>query len=174
MILALIIFAGAIILDQVTKLLFYGKELALLPGFVGILSANGLNTGMAWGMLAGKTGSVIILACFTVITLALLTWLMIRYRREMPRVMQISIAMIAGGAAGNLIDRIALGGVRDFINFEFMEFPIFNVADIFVTCGGILLGVILLFTRTGRRFAELFFADDKKKKGGNAEGENKA
>ena len=82
----------------------------------------------------------------------------------MPALMQTAICMICGGAVGNLIDRVALGGVRDFINFEFVDFPVFNVADIFVTCGGILLGVTLVFTRGGRRFAETVLGEDDKKK----------
>lgn len=157
------IFVFAIVSDQVTKYLLFGKELPLLPGIVGIRSPEGLNTGMAWGLLGGKTGSVIFLACFTALTLAVIIWLVLRYRRSMPAILQISLAMVAGGAVGNLIDRIALGGVRDFICAEFIDFPIFNVADMFVTCGGILLAAALLFTRPGRAFAAEFFAEDDKK-----------
>ena len=162
--LVIAIFVFAIVSDQVTKYLLYGKELALLPGFIGILSPAGLNTGMAWGLLGGKTGSVIFLSLFTALTLGILIWLLVKYRKVMPNIIKIPLAMIAGGAVGNLIDRIALGGVRDFIHTEFIDFPIFNVADCFVTCGGILLAVALLFTRPGRGFAELFFAEDDKKK----------
>jgi len=163
MVLVIAIIVFAVVSDQLTKLLLYGKELALLPGVVGIFSPEGLNTGMAWGLLGGKTGSVIILSCFTVITLAVLIYLLVRWRGIMPTVIKIALAMVAGGAIGNLIDRVALGGVRDFIHTEFIDFPIFNVADIFVTCGGILLAIALLFTRAGHRFANEFFKEDKPK-----------
>lgn len=158
------IFVFAIAADQITKALLYGKQLALLPGVVGVYPVKGLNTGMAWSLLGGTKGSVILLSAVTLLTLAALTYLYIRCRRQMPKAIQIALGMICGGAVGNLIDRIALGGVRDFINFEFVDFPVFNVADIFVTCGGILLGAALLFTRGGHRFAELVFAEDNNKK----------
>ncbi len=158
------VFVFFVAADQATKLLLYGRELALIPGVVGILSPGELNRGMAWGMLSDKAGSVIILSAVTILTCAILAALYFKYRRQMPGAIAIALAMILGGAVGNLIDRIVLGGVRDFIHTEFMEFPIFNVADIGVTCGGILLAVTLLLTKPGHRFAELLFADDKKKK----------
>lgn len=153
----------AVASDQVSKALLYGKQLALIPGVIGVNSASELNTGMAWGLLGGKTGSVILLSVFTFITLGILTYAYIRYRKIMPGAIAAAMAMIAGGAIGNLIDRIALGGVRDFIEFQFVSFPIFNVADIFVTCGGVLLGVMLVLTKRGRGFAEKVFAEDDKK-----------
>ncbi len=158
------IFVFAIASDQATKILLYGKELPLLPGILSIRSPEELNTGMAWGLLGGKTGSVVILSVFTVVTLAVIVFILVKYRRIMPALVKIPLAMIAGGAVGNLIDRIALGGVRDFICTDFIDFPIFNVADCFVTCGGILLGVALIFTRPGRRFMQEFFAEDDKKR----------
>lgn len=151
--------------DQVTKLLLYGKELALIPGIIRISSPGGLNRGMAWGMLNDTAWGVVILSVVTVVTVGILLALYFKYRRATPMAIQIALAMIIGGAIGNLIDRIALGGVRDFICTEFIEFPIFNVADIGVTCGGILLGITLLFTKAGHKFAETVFADDKKPRG---------
>lgn len=57
----------------------------------------------------------------------------------------VCLAMIAGGAIGNLIDRIATGAVTDMIRLEFINFPVFNVADCFVTTGCILLILYVLF-----------------------------
>ena len=54
-------------------------------------------------------------------------------------------SLIVGGALGNFIDRICLGGVRDFIELKFIEFPIFNFADVFLTCGVICYLVYLIF-----------------------------
>ena len=53
--------------------------------------------------------------------------------------------MIAGGGLGNQIDRIFRGEVIDFLNFQFIDFPIFNVADCFVTVGCLLAGISILF-----------------------------
>ena len=174
MLLFILIIVFAVAADQLSKLLLYGKTLALIPKVVGVVRTSGLNTGAAWGLFGGKTGSVIALCCFSVITLAALVYVFVRYRGIMPKGIQIALAMICGGAVGNLIDRVILGGVRDFINFEFVEFPVFNVADIFVTCGGVLLGVALLFTKSGRAFAGEFFKEDKKQKPADPDTEAKA
>lgn len=64
----------------------------------------------------------------------------------------VCLAMIAGGALGNLIDRVVSGAVTDMIRLEFVNFPVFNVADCFVTTGCALLIVYVLFS-TGRKNA---------------------
>ena len=66
------------------------------------------------------------------------------------------VAVFAGGL-GNMIDRLRLGYVVDMIELEFMEFPVFNVADCFITCGCILLMLHLIF------FNKEFWKDEKKK-----------
>jgi signal peptidase II len=55
------------------------------------------------------------------------------------------VLFIAAGAVGNLIDRLVLGYVVDFFYFELIDFPIFNVADIYVTCATIILALLILF-----------------------------
>ena len=67
------------------------------------------------------------------------------------------IAAIYGGGLGNMIDRIRFGYVVDMIETQFMDFPVFNVADCFITCGCILLMVHLVF------FNKQFWKDEKKK-----------
>lgn len=64
-------------------------------------------------------------------------------------------AVLAGGAAGNLIDRILRGYVVDFIYFSLIDFPVFNVADIYV-CGGIALVLIVIFKYKDGDFSFLF------------------
>ena len=92
----------------------------------------------------------------------------------MTKLMAISFAFVIGGAIGNLIDRIALGFVRDFICTEFISFPVFNVADAFVTCGAILLGVLLIFTKKGHAFYNSLFDGKEKKTAPAKEEENGA
>jgi signal peptidase II len=65
------------------------------------------------------------------------------------------IAAIYGGGLGNMIDRVRLGFVVDMIETEFMEFPVFNVADCFITCGCIALMASILFNKE-------FWKDEKK------------
>ena len=78
-------------------------------------------------------------------------------RADLEKVLQkkfelVCLAMIAGGALGNLIDRVVSGAVTDMIRLEFVNFPVFNVADCFVTTGCALLIVYVLFS-TGRKNA---------------------
>ncbi len=157
--LAIVLFAvGA---DQLTKMLIFGNNAEIIKGVVSFRSVE--NRGVAWGFLSNKEGSMlIVISVFTVIMIGLMIWIVIKYRKSMSVPLMIAFAAVVGGAIGNLIDRIALGFVRDFICTEFIDFPVFNVADCFVTCGGILLGVILLFTKSGRRFLNALFPEKKK------------
>ena len=161
--LAIVLFAvGA---DQLTKLFLFAadgsRDRGLISGVVRIHSVR--NKGVAWGFLSNKEGSMlVVISIFTVIVIALTVWIVIKYRKHMSTLLQIACAAVVGGAIGNLIDRIALGYVRDFICTEFIDFPVFNVADCFVTCGGILLGILLLFTKSGRAFMNVLFPDKKK------------
>lgn len=147
--------------DQLTKLLIYGKDAEVIKGFICFRSVE--NRGVAWGFLSNKEGSMlIVITVFTVIVIGLMVYIVIKYRKSMSLALQIASAAVVGGAIGNLIDRIALGYVRDFICTEFIDFPIFNVADCFVTCGGILLGIMLLFTKSGHEFMNAVFPEKKK------------
>ena len=69
--------------------------------------------------------------------------------------------MIASGAVGNMIDRVSLGYVVDFFYFKLIDFPIFNVADIYVSVSCVLLAVLLVFFYKDQDFA--FLSRSKKK-----------
>lgn len=159
--LAIVLFCTG--MDQLTKALIFGHDSPVIPGFIKFASVE--NHGMVWGFMNGAKGMMIAVTVFTVFVIALLVFLTVQYRKHMGTLMQIALAAITGGAIGNLIDRIALGFVRDFICTEFIEFPVFNVADCFVTCGAILLGVILIFTKRGHEFMNAVFPDEKKDQG---------
>ena len=61
------------------------------------------------------------------------------------------MAAIAGGGIGNMIDRLVSGSVTDMIKFDFVEFPVFNVADCFITVGCIALLIYILFFDRGKK-----------------------
>lgn len=101
------------------------------------------NRGAAFGILQGQKSVFIVI---TVIILAVVVYIYAR----MPVtkkfiVMRILILLIAAGAVGNFIDRIRQGYVVDFFYFSAINFPIFNVADIYVTCAAVLLILTVLF-----------------------------
>ena len=68
-------------------------------------------------------------------------------KRPKNKLLLLSLSMIASGGIGNLIDRIRFGYVVDFLDFRLINFPIFNVADIFVTVGAALFIALLLFSK---------------------------
>lgn len=135
-------------LDQFTKALtvakipLYGKA-PLLPGILELTHVQ--NFGAAFSSLQGMRW--LFLAVFLVLT-GLIFWE--RFRKPLPftTLDRWLIACIYGGGLGNMIDRVRLGYVVDMIHTEFMEFPVFNVADCFISCGCILLILhLLIFNR---------------------------
>ena len=132
--------------DLVTKhLVSTGMELnstiTVIPGVFDLTYI--INRGAAWGMLAGKQA---LLSVFTFIVLAALVFYAVKKRKEIGRLELVSIAMIVGGGIGNLIGRVFDGYVVDFINIRFVSFfNIFNIADIGITVGCLLLVISVLF-----------------------------
>lgn len=98
------------------------------------------NSGIAFGMFAGQNFPFYI---FSIVAALAVFWLWSRHPRlDVPR--QWSLALILGGAMGNLVDRVRVGEVTDFILLAWRghEFPVFNVADMCVTCGVILFALV--------------------------------
>ena len=146
--------------DQLTKILIFEHNMPFIRGFIKFESTR--NYGMVWGFMNGVKGFTVIISVITLIVIGALILAIIKYRKHMNAGIMICLTAIIGGAIGNLIDRIALGYVRDFICTEFIEFPIFNVADCFVTCGAIALGALLLFTKRGHELFNAVFPEEKK------------
>ncbi|MBR4079977.1 MAG: signal peptidase II, partial [Christensenellaceae bacterium] len=141
-----IIIGLAVLLDQLTKI---WATTALAEGAITIipkvLDFNYFeNTGAAFSMLSSGTW---FLSAVSAIMSIVLLFIIFKYRNKMPRFVSIMLAFLASGAIGNLIDRLFAGYVVDFIEFTFVNFAVFNVADIYVTCSAIALGVYLIFTK---------------------------
>ncbi len=138
------VIAGVIGLDQLTKWLavvcLQGQ--ASFPLWKGVLHFTYVeNTGMAFGMLKDHRWVFMV---FSTIAIVALSVYLFRFRPE-GKWMQISMAMIIGGGIGNMIDRIFLGYVVDFIDFTLINFAVFNVADSFVCVGaGIMILCLVL------------------------------
>ena len=152
-----LIFAVLFAADLITKaticpaVVEAGGIMEFIPGLIRFEYTR--NTGMAWGMLSNAT---LILTIISLVTCFALGIFIFKMQKKMPTAIRLALLLILAGAAGNLYDRIFLGYVRDFIAFDFMNFPIFNFADSCVTIGGILLVVSLIFTRSGREFYKNF------------------
>lgn len=100
------------------------------------------NTGGAWSMLSDNT---VLLTVFSAIcSVGLIVYLF--FIKKESKLLRLGIVFFAAGGIGNLYDRIVFGYVRDFISTVFMEFPIFNVADSFITVGAALVIISLVIT----------------------------
>ena len=146
--LILTVFALAVAgIDQFTKYLtvtgipLYG-HVDFIPGVVGLTYVQ--NTGAAWSMLQGMRWFFVIL--FLILT-ALILWEYFKAPMPFSKFDRWCIAAIYGGGLGNMIDRARLGYVVDMIQTEFMEFPVFNLADCFITCGCILFIARMMFNK---------------------------
>ncbi len=157
------IFIFFIAMDQLSKSLAVnmlgqvGAVQSFIPHFIRFEYRE--NTGMAWGLLPNARVYFIIV---TLILAAFLVFLLVRYRKLLPKLSKVALTVILSGAIGNLIDRIFLGYVRDFIAFDFIAFPVFNIADCCVTIGAVLLAVSLLLTKPGKDFIRQIDSNDKK------------
>ncbi|MBU5481486.1 signal peptidase II [Blautia sp. MSJ-19] len=141
--------AGILVLvfaDQLTKYLAITrlKGTSGIPLIPGILELQYLeNRGMAFGMLQGRQ---ILFIGLCTLFLIFLFWFFFKVPKTAFYCPLILIgAILAGGAAGNFIDRIFRGYVVDFIYIALIDFPVFNLADIYVVCGGIVLVFLVLF-----------------------------
>ncbi|MDR0381033.1 MAG: signal peptidase II [Oscillospiraceae bacterium] len=111
----------------------------LVPGVVHMIYVE--NRGAAFGILANRRWLFLIL---TVAAVCVILWALLRRWPQTP-LGSWSLCLILGGALGNFFDRVVSGYVVDMFEFLFVRFAIFNVADIFVTTGGALFCLYLLF-----------------------------
>lgn len=136
-------------LDQFTKYLAV-IHLKDKPAYIilnGILELNYLeNRGAAFGMLQNQKVFFIFVA---VVILGVIGYVLFKTPDSKKyRILHLLLSLIAAGAIGNMIDRIRFDYVVDFIYFVLINFPIFNVADIYVTISAIALVILLLFVYT--------------------------
>lgn len=133
-----------VIFDQVTKYiakseLYPDKAKDFIKGFVEFRYAE--NTGVAFSMFSGGRVIFVILTC--VVALGIIIYMYTRAQKNLW--LYWSLGVIVAGAIGNLIDRIFLGYVIDFINPTFVDFAVFNIADCAVTLGTVSLVAYLVF-----------------------------
>lgn len=153
----IIVIIAGVGLDQLTKILVMnGFELnetrTVIPGLFNFHYIR--NEGAAWGILSEQRWIFIVI---TIIAVLVLPYFLYKFRKS-HILFDLSLSLIISGAVGNLIDRIFLGSVTDFIETAFMNFPIFNVADSFVTIGAIMFLVYIIF------FDKTILVDRKKQK----------
>ncbi len=141
-----IIYAAVILvgigLDQLTKYLasaYIKSEITVIGRLLHFDYVE--NRGAAWGMLSNHRWVFMLVSSVAIIAFAVYL-----FGFKVPnRLYGVSIALVISGGIGNMIDRIALGYVVDFLKFAFIDFPVFNVADSFVCIGaGLLILAMIL------------------------------
>ena len=143
----LIIIAVILLVDMLTKFLIV-SEVNIIDGVLVIMPTK--NYGAGFSILSGQTW---LLISITVVFLTGLIIFDIMFKRK-STLFGVATGLIIAGGIGNLIDRIFFGYVRDFIYLEFIDFPVFNVADMALTFGVILLAVYILFFNKDKKNAQ--------------------
>ena len=149
--------AGIVAVDQLTKYLVLENialhsQVDFIPGFLSFTYVR--NPGAAFSSFLGAQWLFAII--FVLFTVAII-WEFSGKRWPFTDFERWLIVAIYGGGVGNMIDRFRFGYVVDMIQTDFMDFPVFNVADSFITCGCILLMVHLFL------FNKEFWKEEKKK-----------
>lgn len=142
MLISFICSIAIIAIDQLTKFLIYGSApVSVLGDFLWFESS--LNTGVAFSMFEGHSYLFVVLSG---VASLVMIWLIVSKKIFKSKFEKISLGVILGGTIANAIDRIAFGGVRDFIYLKFINFAIFNVADMAITIGASLLCLLIVIS----------------------------
>lgn len=133
-------------IDQLTKIwarnTLKGKEdITVLPKLLSFSYLE--NRGAVWGIFQNKTVFLIILTAVIFLVVLFLYFKLPAIPRYNPA--RLLLVFIAAGGLGNIIDRIIFGYVTDFIRFDFIDFPTFNVADMYITVCEVIALILLFF-----------------------------
>lgn len=140
--LLLIITISLLILDQIVKFqtrlnIKLGEEVTVIPQIFSLTYLQ--NTGAAWSFMQGNSIFFVLIAF-----LAILIFIYLLYKFKSNCLISLGITLMLTGTIGNLIDRIKFGFVTDMFKIDFINFPVFNIADMCLTFGVIILLFSLL------------------------------
>ena len=173
-IIEIIIFALLIFFDQFTKYLAVLKlgesgKYDVIPGFISFEMLLNGNTGGAWGIFSGK---MVFFYVITLVFAAVIVFFI--YKANKAQIVEFAssevnyklirhfqmfemiLVCLLGGAFGNFIDRIRLHYVIDFLSFQFIDFPIFNVSDCIICISIVFLFICIIFVFKDKEFNLLF------------------
>jgi 23S rRNA pseudouridine1911/1915/1917 synthase len=143
----IIVIAAIVAADQITKYIAKtvlpaepGMTVGFIDGFMRFTYIE--NTGAAFSFFAGATW---LLAVISAVMAVVVIIFLFKTKDIDSWLCKLALCFIAGGAIGNLIDRLAMGYVVDMLEFEFVNFAVFNVADCFVTFGAVMLCIFIIW-----------------------------
>ena len=134
----------AILLDQLIKIIIKSKifnsSIILIPHVLNLTYVQ--NTGAAFGIGNNSTSMFV---AVNVVIIGLITYFIFSKKEELSKLILIALHLVLAGGIGNLIDRIARGFVIDYIDISpLINYPVFNLADIFVVIGCLIIAVFLV------------------------------
>lgn len=134
----------AILLDQLIKIIIKSKifnsSIILIPHVLNLTYVQ--NTGAAFGIGNNSTSMFV---AVNVVIIGLITYFIFSKKEELSKLILIALHLVLAGGIGNLIDRIARGFVIDYIDISpLIKYPVFNLADIFVVIGCLIIAVFLV------------------------------
>ena len=135
----LIIGGILLLLDQIIKFIVINNNFTVIPGFLSLTYTE--NTGMAFGL---NENNVILVILINIVILGIIIKFLKENIDKIDMVVFISLILILTGGFGNLIDRIFRGHVIDFIDVNLFDFPVFNIADIYIIVGAIILVIAIV------------------------------
>lgn len=135
---------GITIADQLIKYLVLNNiastdTITVIPKVLQLVFVK--NTGAAFSLFSGKT---YVLSLVSIAVCVFVLWYLIK-KKPQNRLLSVSLGMVLGGAAGNLIDRVFRNYVIDYAELCFVRFPVFNLADVAITVGAVLLMIYVIF-----------------------------
>ena len=134
----IILFIILLLIDQVTKIVFTNSNIQVIPNVLKFTYTE--NTGGAYGI---GSGNVLMFILTNLVVLGIIIKFMINQKDNLDNITFLVLTTILAGGVGNIIDRIFRGYVVDFIDItEIINFPKFNLADIYIVCGWIVLAFI--------------------------------
>ncbi len=145
-----------VLLDQRAKALAEaelkdGPVRTLIPGVLSLSYVE--NRGMAFGMMQGGRVIFVVLTVVILVVLALAYHAIPEKRRFWP--LSLGVLFIIAGAIGNFIDRVRNGYVVDYFRLDFMDFPLFNLADCFLTWTAVVMALLLVFFYRSEDFKQI-------------------
>ena len=139
---------GGTFLDLISKAIVFNKlkvfeqgSYELIKGILRFKVTS--NTGIIWGLFQGNNFMFLIISVLAV-PLIIIIWFQIR---EPHWLISLGLGLVMAGTLGNFYDRLVYKGVRDFIDFYLIKWPIFNLADAWITIGVILIIIKMLFSK---------------------------
>lgn len=137
----IVLFVDQILKSIISQNMLLNENITLLNNFLSVTKIY--NTGAAFGIFENKT---LYLAVFSVFIIIAISVYLVRTYKSLNLLNTIAWGLVLGGTIGNFVDRLSLGYVLDFIRLDFVNFPIFNIADVCINSGAMLLIIYILST----------------------------